>query len=145
MAFLVSGGGGGGGGVPVTPPLTNTSGVLAPAGTPTYSSADLSFSLAKADTQAHASMIGLTQSDVAIGASGTIQTSGPITLTTAQWDFICGTSGGLAFGAKYYVSAATAGKLTTTPPGTPGQFQTFAVRGVSSTVGIIVSEPPIGL
>ena len=38
--------------------------------------------------------------------------------TTAQWDAVAGTTGGLAFGANYFLSAGTAGLLTATAPTT---------------------------
>jgi hypothetical protein len=59
-----------------------------------------------------------------------VQFAGPLTLTTAEWDVVVtGQTGGLTAGTAYYVSTATAGKLTATKPTTA-----FTVRvGVASS------------
>jgi hypothetical protein len=49
-----------------------------------------------------------------------LQFSGPLTLTTEQWDArVTGQSGGLTPHSVYYLDAAAAGKLTTTKPSNP--------------------------
>ena len=40
---------------------------------------------------------------------------------------------GLTAGADYFLDPATAGKLTTTPPSTVGQFNVYVGRAKSST------------
>lgn len=130
---------------PPSAPLTNASGGLVSAGSPVYSSAAGAFSLAKGDTMAHALCIGLVQVDIPNGISGTVQFTGPLTLTTAQWDARTGGSGGLAFGTKYYVDPATAGMLTTIAPSTVGQFLTLVGVGISPTQMKLQLEMPIGL
>ncbi len=50
-------------------------------------------------------------------ATGKIITSGQLTATTGQWDAVTGQSGGLTSGARYYLNNTTAGRLTTSAPG----------------------------
>jgi hypothetical protein len=92
-------------------------------GTPVYNDAAGGVKKAKADAIGTTKVMGLV-SDVTIAASGTgqIATSGILTATTGQWDAVLGTSGGLAFGTVYYLSAATAGLGTSTAPSTTGQY-----------------------
>lgn len=65
------------------------------------------------------------------GEEGIFQYGGLVTLSTADWDAVAGTTGGLARGSFYYVSAATPGHLTSTKPSSEG---TEAVR-----VGVALS------
>jgi len=60
--------------------------------------------------------------DPSIPANGTgnFLFNGILSLTTAQWDAIAGTTGGLTPGQDYFLSATTAGNLTATPPTTAG-------------------------
>lgn len=50
-------------------------------------------------------------------ATGAIFVAGIATATTGQWDTVTGQSGGLTSGAIYYLDATTAGKITSTAPG----------------------------
>lgn len=79
--------------------------------------------LARANALTTSKSIGLVAATaIASGAIGMIQTTGILTATTAQWDAVTGGSGGLTVNAIYYLSAATAGRLTTTAPTTAGQW-----------------------
>lgn len=93
------------------------------AGQAVYPSAAGHVNLAKADSATTCNVSGLAAAGITSGASGPIQNGGVITLTTAQWDAVAGTSGGLIFGTKYYLSDTTAGMLVATPPSTGGHFQ----------------------
>lgn len=62
--------------------------------------------------------------------------SGPIVLSTAQWDAVAGTTGGLAAGTKYYLSSSVAGTITATAP---ANSQVVA-QAVSTTTAVIFSE-----
>lgn len=53
---------------------------------------------------------------ISSSASGNLAVSGVLTATTTQWDAVTGQSGGLTFGATYFLSNTTAGALTTTAP-----------------------------
>ena len=50
---------------------------------------------------------------------------------------------GLSPGQIYYLSAAGAGAITTTPPSTPGHYVTRVGEAASATEFIIQMEPPI--
>lgn len=52
---------------------------------------------------------------------------------------------GLAPGEIYYLSAASPGAITTTPPSTPGNFVTRLGEAASSVEFIVQLEPPIKL
>ena len=65
---------------------------------------------------------GIITSSIAAGLTGTMQSGGVVTLTTAQWDaVVTGESGGLTANA-YYLDASTPGFLTASAPATTGQF-----------------------
>lgn len=74
--------------------------------------------LARANAAGTKNVLGLV-ADVSISAaaSGNVQTDGILTATTTQWDAVTGQTGGLTPGTEYWLDAATAGKLTTTVPG----------------------------
>lgn len=71
-----------------------------------------------------ASCIGLSLRECDAAGQSTYVTppSGPVDLSTQQWDNVTGQVGGLSVGATYYVSAVTPGKLTTVAPNGAGQF-----------------------
>lgn len=114
--------------------LTSANAASAPIGTPVYLSAADTFVNARANAVATAKVYGLVM-DVAIAAvaSGNIATDGVVTATTAQWDAITGQTGGLTVGADYFLDAAAAGKLSSTPPATVGQFNAYVGRAKSTT------------
>lgn len=92
-------------------------------GTPVYNDAVDGVKKAKADAVGTKSVIGLVRdTSIGAGSTGAIQVSGVLTATTGQWDAAFGTTGGLAFGVRYYLSAATAGLGTVTAPSTTGQY-----------------------
>ncbi len=70
------------------------------------------------DEPIYTRVIGLVTELVPAGLrnEATVQATGRLTLTTAQWDVVTGQSGGLTPGAPYYVSDEDAGEITTTAP-----------------------------
>ena len=102
--------------------LTLTADATLIAGQVVYPSAADHVNKAKADAAGTVDAVGLAAAAVASSATGAIQTSGVVTLSTAEWDALAGTSGGLTFKTRYYLSAATAGLLTATPPSSVGQY-----------------------
>ena len=109
--------------------------------TPTTSPPDEIF-LAKANGSATANVLGLA---ITAGENnGPGQTArikyfsgpGPLTLTTEQWDARTGGSGGLTPGDTYYLSSATSGGLTTTPPSHP-DYETIIGFAISSTTMMV--------
>ena len=126
--------------------LTNAGGSSAPIGTPVYISAADSFQNARANASGTCDVTGLVRAtSIAASASGNVQTDGVLTATTAQWDAVAGTTGGLTAGATYFLSAATAGQITAAAPTTSGQFVTRIGKAISPTSLEISMQPPIGL
>ncbi len=103
-------------------------------GAPVYVKSATQYDKAQANAAATSGLLGF-QKDVSVaaGGNGTIQTNGVIALTTAQWDAVAGTTGGLAFGTVYYLDPANAGKITATAPSTVGQFVVPVGRALSTT------------
>jgi hypothetical protein len=120
-------------------------GVNAVAGNAVYCSAAGSFSLASATAAATALVVGVLTVNTIAGAVGTVQVAAALTLTTAQWDAVAGTVGGLAFGQSYYLSAGIAGLLVAASPATAGQFSTLVGVALSATQMRLSVQPPIGL
>ncbi len=92
------------------------------AGMVVYVSTNDTVNKAKADSGSTAKPVGLCAADIASSAVGPVQDSGVLSLTTTQWDAVAGTTGGLTAGTLYYLSAATAGSITSTAPSTVGQY-----------------------
>ena len=79
--------------------------------------------LARANALSTSRPVGLVKdTTIAAGAAGAVTTNGIVTATTAQWDAVTGGSGGLTPGAVYYLSSATAGNITSTPPSADDSF-----------------------
>lgn len=76
-------------------------------------------------------------------AAGNIQFEGIVTATTGQWDAVTGGSGGLTPGIYYYVSASTAGALTSTAPTSTGEVVKEALWAITSTEALIVHTQAI--
>lgn len=115
-------------------------------GTPVYSSANDTVDKAKADAVGTANVIGLVaDTSIAAAATGGIITDGILTATTGQWDTIAGTTGGLTKDVIYYLSAATAGLLTSTSPSVAGQFVVQIGIAISTTELLIRVERRIKL
>lgn len=124
--------------------LTNANASAAVIGTPAYVSAAGSFNLARANASGTVEVLGLVKdTSVAAAASGSIQTDGILTATTAQWDIITGGTGGLTAGSVYFLSSTTAGKLTLTAPTSSGEYVTRIGRALSTTQLDISISPPI--
>lgn len=90
--------------------------------------------LAQADALSTSEVLGLVADvSIAAAASGGILTDGRLVATTTQWDAVTGQTGGLTPGAKYYLSAATAGMLTTTAPNVDGNVVAPVGKALSTT------------
>lgn len=112
-------------------------------GAPVYCESASKIDLAKADATGTKDVFGLVKDvSIAASASGNIQTDGILVATTAQWDAVAGTTGGLAAGTIYYLSATTAGEVTATAPITGGQFVVRVGLALSATeLEISISQP----
>lgn len=115
-------------------------------GAPAYQKTNGAVDLGRANASGTVQLVGLVK-DVSIAAagSGNIQTDGVLVATTTQWDAVTGQSGGLTTGSPYYLSAATAGRLTTTAPTAAGEFVVRVGLALSTTELDISVEPPIKL
>lgn len=115
--------------------LTNDEATPVVIGAPVYMDAADGFKKAKADAAGTSKVIGLVNKSPSItnATTGEVATMGIITLTTGQWDAVAGTTGGLAFGTLYYLSAATSGLLTSTAPSTVGNYVVEVGMGISTT------------
>ena len=90
--------------------------------------------LAQANAVGTKNVLGLVADvSIASAASGGILTDGVLTATTGQWDAVTGQVGGLTAGAKYFLSASTAGGLTTTAPTVSGDYVAGIGQGLSTT------------
>jgi hypothetical protein len=105
------------------------------------SGGDIIFSRANAGGTAN--VAGLASSAGEAPGNVNVQYGGPLTLTTEQWDARTGGSGGLTPGDVYYLSAATAGLLTTTPPVNPNYITPigFALSATTMQLQIGIAVP----
>lgn len=100
-------------------PRTNNNAGAIVIGQVVYSIGAAAVDLAQADAQSTIRVAGLVaDTSIAAAASGEILFDGILVATTTQWDAVTGQTGGLTFGADYFLSAATAGGLVTTAPTT---------------------------
>jgi hypothetical protein len=124
--------------------LTNNESGAIVIGAPVYSQAVDAVKKAKADSLSTAVVVGLvSDTSIANGASGNIKLGGVLTATTAQWDAVAGTTGGLTFNTLYFLSASTAGQITATAPTTVGQVVTQIGVALSTTELLIAIRPAI--
>lgn len=102
---------------------------------------------AKANAMATSVVIGMiAATSVAAGAATTLLVDGDIaTQSTALWDAIAGTTGGLAAGTIYYLSPSTAGRFTATKPVTAGQTIVPVLFALSTTTARVLIATPIQL
>jgi hypothetical protein len=91
---------------------------------PVYNDAAGGFKKAQANAAGTKDVIGLVSQapSIANGLAGAVTIDGQLSATTAQWDAVAGTSGGLTFKTRYYLDPATPGKITSVAPSTTGQY-----------------------
>lgn len=101
-------------------------------------------SLGKADAAATSRVIGIATSPGGDGDHVRVTYVGPVVLATADWDAVAGTSGGLTPQTAYYLSAATAGHITSTKPSSFGANQVVPIGyGIASNALMLTSLFPI--
>ena len=127
------------------PQLSNAEASPITIGQPVYIYAADSVKLAKANATGTKDVIGLVgDASITNGTSGSIQMNGDlVAAATSSWDTIAGTSGGLTPNTKYYLSTATFGYLTATPPSTVGQYVCQVGIAISTTEMKIHITAPI--
>ena len=123
--------------------VTQTAAATLIAGNPVYQSAAGTVNKGRANAAGTSRITGLTTTGIASAATGTVQSGGVLALTTAEWDAITGGSGGLTFNTVYFLSAATAGLLTSTAPSTVGQLIVEIGTALSTTEMLIDIKAPI--
>jgi hypothetical protein len=103
-------------------------------GSAVYSDAAGGFKKAQANAAATSKVMGLVAQapSIANGVAGAVALDDVLTLTTAQWDAVAGTTGGLTFNTLYYLDPANAGKITPTAPTTVGQYVVELGRAMST-------------
>lgn len=132
---------------PFTATVTNGEGAVAMvAGMAGYVTGNDTVQRAKSDAVGTSAVFGLiTTASIVAGATGSIQHTGLVTLTTVQWDAVVTSEvGGLIANAKYYLDASTAGFLTATAPSTSGQYIVAIGRALSTTELKLQFEQVIG-
>jgi hypothetical protein len=88
-----------------------------------YSDTNDGVKKAQANAAATKNVLGLVATtSISAAGTGAVMVAGVLTATTGQWDTVTGGSGGLVAGTKYYLDAATSGKMTSTAPTTVGQY-----------------------
>lgn len=114
--------------------LTNGEAAATPICTPVYSSSAGGFKKALGDGSAKSKVIGLVVDQSILPAQqGGVLTVGVVAASPTQWDAVCGTSGGLTFQTKYYLSTTIAGVLTTN-----AASGVAVVEGISPGAGLIL-------
>jgi hypothetical protein len=89
--------------------------------------------LAQADAQSTVRVVGMADALTLAGDPMEVVTDGIFTATTGEWDLVTGQTGGLTEGAQYFLSAGTAGMMTTVAPTVDGEFVVPIGYAVSST------------
>ncbi len=97
---------------------------------------------AKADAIGTAKLLGLMAGAGVEGSRVLTKFDGPLELSTAEWDAIAGTTGGLTVGTTYYISAATKGKITATAPLGPNYV---APVGIAASATLMIVSGPVPL
>ena len=137
----VTSGSTGSSGVMTTDSFTNGEAGAIAIGRAVYCSAAGSVKLANANAASTTIVVGLVAaSSIASAASGAIANAGFLTATTGEWDAVTGQTGGLTFGATYYLDNATAGKITSTAPGS-GYVVAVGVAMSTTKLAIQINRP----
>lgn len=123
--------------------ISRTAAATLIAGNVVYASSATEVNKARANASGTVNVVGFATAAVSSSANGSIQTSGVLTLTTTEWDALAGTTGGLAYNTRYFLSAATAGLITSTAPSTTGQYVRPLLLGLSTTEALIVDAEAI--
>lgn len=118
--------------------LTNDEASPIVCGAPVYIDANDGAKKAKANAGATVPAVALVvDTSISNATAGNFQSDGVLALTTGQWDAVAGTTGGLTAGTVYYLSAATAGIITSTAPSVVGQYVQKIGIGISTTEMLI--------
>ena len=116
-------------------------------GSAVYNDVADSVKRAQSNAAATSEVIGFaTAETIATGQPATVQTSGVLEATTAQWDAMAtgdSLSGGLDVGTVYYLDDAVDGEITATAPTAAGKYVVRLGRAISTTGLLIEIRAPI--
>jgi hypothetical protein len=122
----------------------NSAGSPVVQGAPVYVTGSGTVAPAQANGFSTSGVLGIANALIAPSGIGGVVVTGPLVLSTAQWDaVVTGESGGLTSGTLYFLDSAVTGKLTATAPSTPGQVVTLIGRAISPTTLIITIGAPL--
>lgn len=109
-------------------------------GQPVYMTSDGEVDLCQANASGTTVLFGVVaDTSVATTANANIQLDGVLDATTAEWDAIAGTTGGLVPGTQYIVSPTVAGNLVANNTAlTAGQWHVPVLLAKSATEALIV-------
>ena len=100
---------------------------------------------AQADSNPTSKAVGLVTADAPDAAPVIIQTSGILTGTTAQWDAVTGSTGGLSEGSQYFLSEIAPGLMSLIAPDANGEYVVSLGIALSATEFEIEIGTPIRL
>lgn len=113
-------------------------------GQPGYVATTQLAALSRANAAGTAGVAGLAVQAAALGDPVYLRYSGPVRLTTAQWDAIAGTEGGLVAATFYYLSNTAAGFITDTAPSATGTFATAVGIAIDPETLLVGQHVPVG-
>jgi len=122
--------------------MSNNSGATINICSAVYSSAANAVTAAQANAEATSKVIGLANETINDASTGNVITEGILIASTAQWDAVTGGSGGLSYGATYYLADDASGNLTSTAPTGSGNYVTPVGVAISDTALIINVDKP---
>jgi len=126
--------------------LTNNNGSPAVIGEAVYIDGADTCDKAQANAAGTMDMVALVKDpSIAAATAGMVQSDGVLSATTGQWDAVTGDTGGLTTGSVYYLSAATAGRITDTSPTAGGEYSVQVGKALSTTELEISIMDPIKL
>lgn len=101
---------------PATVQMTNGNAGALVIGTPVYCKSNGDADKGSTSNADSAELVGLvSDTTIASAAVGNVQTSGQLSASTAQWDALLGTTGGLTPGSDYFLN--TSGSMGVNPSG----------------------------
>lgn len=120
---------------PTISALTNNESTTVAIANAVYVDSTGTFRKANANSASTSSPVGLAKAAIGAATVGAIATSGEVTATTGEWDLVTGQSGGLTPNAIYFLDNVTAGKLTSTVPGSG--YLTQVGQAISATKMVV--------
>ncbi len=111
-----------------------------------YADSSTSVNLAQGNAPGTSIVVGLAKIGTGAGGAGIYVHDGILALTTIQWDAVAGTTGGLLFNSKYYLSDSVPGALFDAAglsAVTQGEFVVELGKALSPTELLVKPQPRI--